>query len=183
MDDQLVCHNPEKGLHIATSGTERTRADAARPGPRDVRSVANGARDHAGNSSTGATYTPGYRNPDDSAMSRLTSPLDAMRRAVRRPSFWAILTCCVLVYVLVWWLDLTDDLLGSITLTVLVTVMLALEFPTAPTKRPWQAHSIWFAVFLAGGVALLAGQKFHIVPLGANSAVAMIILPFYLLAW
>lgn len=109
--------------------------------------------------------------------------LHAIRRAVRRPSFWAILTCCVLVYVLVWWLDLTDDLLGSITLTVLVTVMLALDFPTALTKCPWQAHSIWFAVFLAGGVALLAAQKFHIVPLGANSAVAMIILPFYLLAW
>ena len=105
-----------------------------------------------------------------------------MRRAVRRPSFWAILTCCVLVYVLVWWLNLTDDPLGSITLTVLVTVLLALEFPSAPMARPWQGHSLWLAVFLAGGVALLAGQKFHIVPLGANSAVAMIILPLYLLA-
>ena len=120
-----------------------------------------------------ANYTP----------AAMTSMYDTMRRAVHRPSFWAILSCCILVYALVWWLDLTDDLLSSITLTVLVTVMLALDFPAAPAMRQWQGQLLWFAVFLAGGVVLLASKRFEIGALAANSAVALILLPPWLLAW
>ena len=106
-----------------------------------------------------------------------------MLQAIRRGLFWVILACCVFIYALVWWLDLTDKLLVRVTLTALVTLMLALDFRSAPPTPQQRGQMIWLAVFLAGGVALLAGNRFDIGSLTINSAVVLALLPLWLLTW
>ena len=46
-----------------------------------------------------------------------------------------------------------------------------------------QGQILWLAVFLAGGVALLVGDRFDISSLTINSAVVLALLPLWLLTW
>ena len=99
------------------------------------------------------------------------------------PSLGIIAFCFVVVIVLAWVFGLPDDVFPRIMLSLLAALMPVLEFSSTP--RPWRSRGelLWFASFLMAISLLVASDKFGLDVLGINSAIVVISLPLWWLAW
>ena len=107
----------------------------------------------------------------------------AIRLRIIAPPFLLFTFCCGAANTIVWYFGLPDDLSPRIFLSVLAALMPASELLSPP--RPWSARGeiLWFALFLSLVLLLAAGDKFNIVVLGTNAALALLSLPLAWLIW
>ena len=112
--------------------------------------------------------------------------LDWVRGTIRpriTAYFLVVAFCCGAGNILTWYFGLVDGWLARITLSIMIALVLALEFSSGPT--PWrdQKNILWIAAGLVLALLLMAGDKFNINAIGTNAAFALISLPLALLVW
>ncbi len=125
---------------------------------------------------------PSIANLATSTSRLLKTACQAIRQRIAVLSI-TVLGVCIPVYVIAWFLDVFDDTVTSIGLTILVSGLPVIELITPPKHSTNKSNIGWFSGFIFIALTLFAGEKYDIQFLSFSSMFVIVMLPWSWIFW